>query len=150
MNNKFNSFLSKRNKIENFVSLLEVAASRGISGYGFVRNILRPVLENKNWSNLNQFVNIISRKLNNLNEAIMDPNDPSGLGSIKIKRFTPEEQLLRNKKHDELFEKVKEEFKNILKKQNTKLDIFLELPKNMKMIQKRDLKQKQLLQCWIT
>ena len=48
MNNKFNSFLSKRNKIENFVSLLEVAASKGISGYGFVRNILRPVLENKN------------------------------------------------------------------------------------------------------
>jgi hypothetical protein len=67
MNNKFNSFLSKRNKIENFVSLLEVAASRGISGYGFVRNILRPVLENKNWNNLNQFVNTISRKLNNLN-----------------------------------------------------------------------------------
>ena len=125
MNNKFNSFLSKRNKIENFVSLLEVAASRGISGYGFVRNILRPVLENKNWSNLNQFVNIISRKLNNLNEAIMDPNDPSGLGSIKIKRFTPEEQLLRNKKHDELFEKVKEEFKKHIKEAKYKTGYFL-------------------------
>jgi len=125
MNNKFNSFLSKRNKIENFVSLLEVAASRGISGYGFVRNILRPVLENKNWSNLNQFVNIISRKLNNLNEAIMDPNDPSGLGSIERRRFTPEEQAARKVKHDELFEKVKEEFKKHIKEAKYKTGYFL-------------------------
>ena len=125
MNNKFNSFLSKRNKIENFVSLLEVASSRGISGYVFVRNILRPVLENKNWNNINQFVNIISRKLNNLNEAIIDPADPTGLGSIERRRFAPEEQAARKVKHDDLFEKVKEEFKKHIKEAQYKTGYFL-------------------------
>ena len=123
MNNKFNSFLSKRNKIENFVSLLEVAASRGISGYGFVRNILRPVLENKNWSNLNQFVNIISRKLNNLNEAIIDPADPGKI--ITRKTFTPEDQKRRMKLHDELFNTVKEELKKHIKEAQYKAGYFL-------------------------
>jgi len=123
MNNKFNSFLSKRNKIENFVSLLEVAASRGISGYGFVRNILRPVLENKNWNNLNQFVNIISRKLNNLNEAIIDPADPGKI--ITRKTFTPEDQKRRMKLHDELFNTVKEELKKHIKEAQYKAGYFL-------------------------
>jgi hypothetical protein len=123
MNNKFNSFLSKRNKIENFVSLLEVAASRGISGYVFVRNILRPVLENKNWNNLNQFVNIISRKLNNLNEAIIDPADPGKI--ITRKTFTPEDQKRRMKLHDELFNTVKEELKKHIKEAQYKAGYFL-------------------------
>lgn len=123
MNNKFNSFLSKRNKIENFVSLLEVASSRGISGYVFVRNILRPVLENKNWNNLNQFVNIISRKLNNLNEAIIDPADPGKI--ITRKTFTPEDQKRRMKLHDELFNTVKEELKKHIKEAQYKAGYFL-------------------------
>lgn len=123
MNNKFNSFLSKRNKIENFVYLLEVASSRGISGYVFVRNILRPVLENKNWNNLNQFVNIISRKLNNLNEAIIDPADPGKI--ITRKTFTPEDQKRRMKLHDELFNTVKEELKKHIKEAQYKAGYFL-------------------------